>query len=196
MSDWKPGGHADALAMTASGLDFLHGAAAQLQDAALGEVLLGLQTIASKLTAARAAVLGQFDTAGAHDADGYQNSSSWLRDKAGMSRPAAKGQVKQMRSLRARPLLADAMAEGWLSESYASSIITWTKPLPPGEKTVADEILLGALRAGADLDDARLLATAIIENWKAQRPDPTTTPMTGSMTGRCASTRRWTGRGT
>ncbi|MBO0804447.1 MAG: DUF222 domain-containing protein [Nocardiopsaceae bacterium] len=171
-SRWEPGDHADALAMAASGLDYLRASAAQLADAALSEALLGLETVSSKLVATRAAILGQFDAAGVHDRDGHQNSSSWLRDKAGMSRPAARGQVKQMRSLRSRPLLADAMAEGWLSESYASSIIKWTRPLPPGEKGTADEILLGALRAGADLDDVHLLATAIIEKFKSQRPDP------------------------
>jgi hypothetical protein len=174
--DVTPGSYAGALAMIGGGLDFLNAAADQIPDAALGEVLLGLEEAGSKYTAARAAVLSRFDSAGAHDSDGYQNSSSWLKGKAGMSRPAARGQVKQMRSLRGRPLLATAMAEGWLHESCASSIIGWTKPLPPAEKAVADEILLGVLRSGADLDDLHLLATAIVEKWKAQRPDPDEDP--------------------
>jgi hypothetical protein len=68
------------------------------------------------------------------------------------------------------------MAGGWLHDSCAADIIRWTKPLPATEKTAADEILLGALNAGASLDDLHLLATAIIEKWKSARPDPDADP--------------------
>lgn len=84
--DGQPGDYAEALKLLAAGLDFLNTVAPQLPESALGEVLLGLEAAASRQVAARAAVLGQFDAVGAHDRDGYQNSSSWLRDKAGMSR--------------------------------------------------------------------------------------------------------------
>jgi hypothetical protein len=169
---WKPGGYIQALAMIAGGLDFLNVSADQIPETDLGGVLVELEASRSRMTAARAAVLNRFDAAGGHDSDGYQNSSSWLKDKAGMTRPAAKGRIKEMRTLRDRPLLTDAMAEGWLHDSYAADIIRWTKPLPAAEKTAADEILLGALNAGASLDDLHLLATAIVEKWKSTRPDP------------------------
>jgi hypothetical protein len=175
----KPGGYVQALAMIAGGLDFLNVSADQIPETDLGGVLVELEASRSRMTAARAAVLNRFDAVDAHSSDGYQNSSSWLKDKAGMTRPAARGRVKEMRILRDRPLLSDAMARGWLHDSYAADIIRWTKPLPVTEKTAADKILLAALNAGASVDDLHLLATAIIEKWKSARPDPDGDPDDG-----------------
>jgi hypothetical protein len=172
--DGQPGGYAEALAALAGSLDRLNAAVAagEVPESALGEVLLELEASGAKHAALRSAVLSAFDAADAHDPDGYQNSSSWLRDKARMSHRAAKGQMKQMRALRDRPLLAGAMAEGRLHDSCAADIVRWTRPLPVPEKTAADEILLGALDAGASPDDLCLLCTAIVEKYKSMRPDP------------------------
>jgi hypothetical protein len=179
--DGRPGDYAEALVTLAASLDHLNAAAAAggIPEPALGGVLLELESAGAKHAAARAAVLAQFDAADAHDADGYSGSSSWLRDKAGMTHRAARGQVKQMRILRDRPLLAGAMAEGWLHDSYAADIVKWTKPLPVAEKAAADEILLGALGAGVSPDDLYLLCIAIVEKWKSTRPDPDDDPDDG-----------------
>jgi hypothetical protein len=172
--DGVPGSYAEALVMLAGSLDRLNAAVAagEIPESGLGRVLLELESAGAKYVAARAAMLSRFDAVDAHDADGYQNSSSWLRDKAGMTHRAARGQMKEMRALRDRPLLAGAMTGGWLHDSYAADIVRWTKPLPVVEKQAADEILLGALDAGASLDDLYLLCTAIVEKWKSGRPDP------------------------
>jgi hypothetical protein len=172
--DGVPGGYAGALVMLAASLDCLNAAlaAGEVPEPALGEVLLQLESAGARHAAARAAALSQFDASDAHDADGYQNSSSWLRDKAGMTHRAAKGHMKEMRGLRDRPLLAGAMTEGRLHGSYAADIVRWTGPLPVADKRAADEILLGALGAGASPDDLYLLCTAIVEKWKSGRPDP------------------------
>jgi hypothetical protein len=170
-----PDGYAEALAMVASGLDYLNTAAAtgEIPEPALGEVLLGLEAAQAQQAAARSAALSLFDAADCHDADGCQNSSSWLRDKAGMTGPAARGRVKQMRTLRSRPRLAAAMSEGWLSESFADRIVAWTKPLPADMLDVTDELVLSVLRAGGDLEDVRLVVTAALESARAQQePDP------------------------
>jgi hypothetical protein len=176
--DGVPGSYAEALVMLAGSLDRLNAAVAagEIPEAGLGGVLLELESAGAKYAAARSGVLSQFDAADAHDADGYQTSSSWLRDKAGMTHRAAKGQMNQMRAFRDRPLLAGAMTEGWLHDSYAADIVRWTKPLPVAEKTAADEILLGALNAGASVDDLYLLGTAIVEKWKSTRNDPDDDP--------------------
>jgi hypothetical protein len=56
--------------------------------------------VQAKLTsAAHAGLLRRFDAAGAHDADGYGSSSSWLAAKAGMPRQAARTAVRQMRQI-------------------------------------------------------------------------------------------------
>ncbi|MBO0802718.1 MAG: hypothetical protein J2P25_06540, partial [Nocardiopsaceae bacterium] len=85
--DGVPGGHAEALAMLSASLDYLTSAVAEgeLAEPVLGEVLLGLQSAAAKHAAARSQVLSRFDAADCHDSDAYQNSSSWLRDRAGMT---------------------------------------------------------------------------------------------------------------
>jgi hypothetical protein len=148
-----PGNYAEALAMLASSLDYLGAAAAggQIPEPVLGEVLLGLEAAGARHAAARSAVLSRFDAAGWHDSDGYQNSSSWLRDKAGMTGPTARRRVRQMRTLRSRPRLAAAMAEGRLSESYADRIITWTKPLPADMLDATDALILSVIQAGGTL---------------------------------------------
>jgi hypothetical protein len=147
--DGKPGGYAEALAMLASGLDYLNGAAAggEIAEPALGEVLLGLEAVGARHAAARALVLSRFDAADCHDSNGYQNSSSWLRDKAGMTGPAARKYVKQMRTLRSRPRIAEAMGEGWLSQSYADRIIAWTKPVPADMLDTTDQLIVSVLWA-------------------------------------------------
>jgi Domain of unknown function (DUF222) len=164
--------------MVASGLDYLNAAAAggQIAEPALGEVLLGLEAAGTKHAAVRAAVLSRFDAADCHDSDGYQNSSSWLRDKAGMTGPAARRQVRQMRTLRSRPRLAEAMAGGWLGESYADRIIAWTRPLPGDMLDTVDALILSVLQAGGDLEDVRKIVAAALESEHAghaqDRPGP------------------------
>ena len=166
-----PGGYAEALAMDAVALDYLCAAAEDLPDAALGEVLLGLEAAGGRLAAARAAVLARFDAANAHDADGYVNSSSWLRDRSGMTHAAAKKQVKQSRVLRGRPLLAGAMLAGSLSESWADKLIVMTRPVPEDLRSYADEMVLKVLDAGGDLDDAARVIAKILE-CAAPQPGP------------------------
>ncbi|MBO0803556.1 MAG: DUF222 domain-containing protein [Nocardiopsaceae bacterium] len=168
--DGVPGGHAEALAMVASGLDYIASAAAEgeLAEPVLGEVLLGLQSAGAKHAAARSEILSRFDAAGCHDSDAYQNSSSWLRDRAGMTLPAAKRQVKQMRTLRARPRLAAALAEGWLSESWLDKIVAWTKPVPEDMRDFTDEMVLSVIEAGGDLNDAYKVITAVLDSAHAQ----------------------------
>ena len=173
--DGTPGGYAEALAMAASGLDYLNAAAAsgELADPVLGEVLLGLETAGAKQAAARASVLARFDAAGAHDADAYQNSTSWLRDKTGMTHGAARRQVKQMRVLRSRPRLAAGLGAGLLSESWLERIVTWTRTLPADMLDTIDALILSVLEAGGDLDDVYLVITAAVESERAQnQPGP------------------------
>src|ERR1700759_5501604 len=81
---------ADALRVTLAALDYLNSAAADLDGAACGDLLVGLGEARAKLTAAHAGLLRRFDAVRAHDADGYGSSSAWLAARAGMSRKAAR----------------------------------------------------------------------------------------------------------
>ena len=173
--DGIPGGYAEALVMLAASLDCLRAAAVsgEVTEAEYGRVLAGLQAAQSKHAAARAAVLDRFDSADSHDSDGYQNTAAWLRDKTGMTHGAARGQVRQMRTLRSRPRLAAALGTGLLSESWLAMITAWTRPLPPGMLDTIDALILSVLEAGGNLDDVFLVITAAVESERAQnQPDP------------------------
>ena len=163
---------ADALRMMNAGLDYLNGpGAGDLDAAACGSVLRSLGEVQAKFTAAHAAVLSRFDAADAHDADGYGTSVSWLDAMADMTRPDAKAEVRRMRLLRDHPSLADALAAGDISRSWALAIAGWTKKLPAELRAETIKILVEAARAGASRDDLRTIAGVALERWRASRPD-------------------------
>jgi hypothetical protein len=168
-----PGSVAEALRLAGAALDHLNSAAAGEPDgAACGEVVRALGELRAKFTAAQVAFLGRFDAADAHDADGDATTSAWLAAKAKMSRNDAKAAVGQMRRFGARPHLADALAAGMISESWAGEIIKWTKPLPTELRPATDKILVDAAAAGACLDDLAAIAAYALEQWRSQHPDP------------------------
>jgi hypothetical protein len=163
---------ADALRVTLAALDYLNSAAADLDGAACGDLLVGLGEVQAKLTAAHAGLLRRFDAARAHDADGYGSSSAWLAARAGMSRKAARASVRQMRQLGDRPLLGAALVAGSITDSLAFTIAGWTRKLPAEMRTETDRILLDAAAAGASLDDLATIAACAIETWRRRQPDP------------------------
>jgi hypothetical protein len=160
-----------ALAMAGAAMDYLNSAVAGLDGSACGELLIALGEVQAKLTAAHAGLLRRFDAADAHDADGYGSSSSWLAAKAGMPRKAARAAVRQMRQLRERPLLGDALATGGITDSLAFTIANWTRKLPAQMREETDRILLEAAAAGATTDDLAAIAACAIEAWRARQPD-------------------------
>ena len=168
-----PGSVAEALRLGDAFADYLNSpAAAGLDGAACGEVLLALGEIQAKLAAAHAEFLRRFDAADAHDADGYGSSSAWLAAKGRMTRRDARAAVRQMRQFSERPGLHDAVATGDLSRSWAEAITRWTRKLPVEMRDETDKILLEAAAAGASLEDLATIAAAAIEQWRSAQPDP------------------------
>jgi Domain of unknown function (DUF222) len=168
-----PGSVADALQMACASLDYLNSpAAAGLDGTASGPVLVALGALRSKATAAHAAFLRRFDTADAHDSDGYGSSAAWLMAMAKMSRDGARAAVRQMRQLAARPHLADGLAAGVLSESWVAQIARWTKDLPAELRDATDKILVEAAAGGACLDDLATIVAHALTQWRSQHPDP------------------------
>jgi Domain of unknown function (DUF222) len=169
----KPNSVIEALRMGDAFADHLNSpAAAELDGAACGEVLIALGDIQTKLAAAHATLLRRFDAANAHDADGYGSSSAWLAAKGRMTKRDAVAAVRQMRQFSQRPGLHDAVAAGDLSRSWADEIARWTRKLPEGMRDETDKILLEAAAAGASLQDLATIAAAAIERWRSTRPDP------------------------
>jgi hypothetical protein len=168
-----PGSVAEALRLGDAFADYLNSPdAVEVDGAACGEVLVALGGIQAKLAAAYAAFLRRFDAADAHDADGYGSTSAWLAAKAQLTKKDARAAVGQMRRLDERRHLAEALAVGGISGSWAAAIAGWTKKLPAGLRDETDRILLEAAAGGASLDDLAVIAACAIERWRQQQPDP------------------------
>jgi hypothetical protein len=169
---------ADALRVGRAVAGYLNSpAAGDLQGPARGEALEQLAAIASLLGAAHNGLLRQFDADDGHDADGYASSAAWLAGKTRLGRKDAKAAVRQMRLLARHPLLDAATTTGAVTVSWAKEIAGWTGRIDHEElQSEADQILIDAAQAGADLDDLKIIAQAAYEAWRAQEPDPEEDP--------------------
>jgi hypothetical protein len=168
-----PGSIAGALRIAHASLDYLNSpATAELHAAACGPVLAALGELQAKVTAAHAAFLRRFDAADAHDADGYGTSSAWLAAMAKLAPKDARAAVRRMRQLTEHRHIADALAAGQISASWAGQIIELTGKLPAELRGATDHILLDAAARGASLDDLRYLAACAWEQWRSGHPDP------------------------
>jgi hypothetical protein len=151
--------------------------ARELDGRARGEALEAIGAITSLLGAATNGLLRRFDADDAHDADGYATSAAWLAARTHLGRKDAKAAVRQMRLLGRHPLLDDATGAGAVTISWAREMAGWTGKIDDAElQADADQILLDAAGAGADLDDLRIIAQAAYEAWRAQEPDPDEDP--------------------
>ena len=150
-------------------VDYLNTPAARdLDGAACGEALIEIGAIASALAAVQNGLLRRFDADSGHDADGYASTAAWLAYKAGLGRKDAKATVRQMRLLGRHPLLDQAAAEGAVTVSRAREMAAWTGRIKDEDlQQDADQILLDAAKAGADLDGLRVIAQAAYEAWRA-----------------------------
>ena len=169
---------ADALRITRAAAVYLNSApAADLSFQARGEALEQLGAITSLLGAATNGILRRFDADYGHDADGYATSSAWLAAKNRLGPKDARAAVRQMRLLARHPHLDEATTAGGLTISWAKEIAGWTGQIDHHElRQEADQILVEAAAAGADLDDLKLIARAAYEAWRAQEPDPDEDP--------------------
>jgi Domain of unknown function (DUF222) len=151
--------------------------AAGLDGPARGQALEQLGAITSLLGAAANGLLRRFDADDGHDADGYASSATWLAAKNHLGRKDARAAVRQMRLLGRHPHLDAATATGAITISWAKEIAGWTGRIDHEElRQEADQILLDAAAAGADLDDLKLLAQAAYEAWRELEPDPEDDP--------------------
>ena len=159
-----PSSTAQALAMVRAGLGYIASCdAASLGTPVLAEALIGLEQAEAQHTAARAKMLAAFSAQQGHHADGQYGPAAWLRAFTRVTNGAATGAVKWARRLAAHPALADALAAGQLSVSWARALCEWTDRLPEDRRGDADAILLAAVLGGAGLADLAALAEQMIE---------------------------------
>jgi Domain of unknown function (DUF222)/HNH endonuclease len=166
----KPSGVTEALTMARAGLSFLATCdPAALPTATQAETLAGLERAEAALTAARAAALSAFCAGHGYEADGQFGPKPWLRAFTRVTKGAAAGAMAWMGRLQSHPLIAEALAGEAISASWAREVCSWTDRLPPGLIKDADQILLAAAAAGADLPGLALLADEMLA--RAATPD-------------------------
>ncbi len=158
----EPSSAGQALRMVLAGLGWLANAdAASLPVQVQAGALRGLERAASVHAAARARVLEGFSAQRGFEDDGAGSARSWLAWQTRVTPAAARAAVAAMRRLADHPAVAEALAAGAVSVSWARQITGWTDLLPVEARQDADVILLAAAEGGADLAGLGELAEEI-----------------------------------
>ena len=124
-----PSSAAQALAMLRASLGYLAGCdAAELGTSVQAEALIGLERAEAQHTAARARMLAAFSAQQGHHADGQYGPAAWLRAFTRITNGAAAAAVKWARRVAAHPVIAEALAAGQLSASWAKTICECDRP--------------------------------------------------------------------
>ncbi|MGH3192460.1 MAG: DUF222 domain-containing protein [Streptosporangiaceae bacterium] len=163
---------ADALVILESVMRSLASAdPAELPDAEVARRLRVLERVDAIEAAVRGGLLEALDATDGHLADGQRTSRTWLVHVTGVTKGQA-GEHKAVQALaRDHPALRAGLAEGWvISKSVALQLGRWTRAIPGEFRQEAEEILVTAARAGADL---RALAAICAEiRSRTASPDP------------------------
>ena len=158
----EPSSAGEALQMALTGLGWLARAdLASVPVPVQAEALRVLERAASMQTAARARVLAAFSAQRGFEDDGQGSARMWLTWQTRVTAGAARGTVGWMRRLENHPAVAEALAGGVLSVSWARQLTDWTGALPVAARPDADAILLAAAADGADLAGLAGLAEEI-----------------------------------
>ena len=166
-----PGSGGEALATLRSSACYLADLdAASMPAEALAHYIRELVQADAVATAALAQMLAAYDAKDGHLADGQKTLGTWLVHMARVTRSQA-AQYKAMRALPRdhRPLLAGLRTRA-VTKSVALQLAQWTRQIPAEYRAPAEEILVAAARAGADL---RALAQICAEiRSRTVPPDP------------------------
>jgi hypothetical protein len=166
------GSMAEGLAMVEAGLGILAGLdKAGIPCEALGQLLLGLERADAVEAAVRGEAMAAFDAQNGPEGDGQRTMRCWMVNTGGVTKgQAAEHLAVQKVAESHRPLHA-GLAEGWvLSKSVAVQLAKWATSIPEEYREQAENILVAAARAGADL---RALAAICAEiRARVASPDP------------------------
>ncbi len=166
-----PASGGEALAKLRSSVGYLADLdAAQLPAAALARYIRELVQADAVATAALAHLLAAYDAKDGHLADGQRSLGPWLVHMARVTR----GQAAQYKAIRAlardhQPLLA-GLRTGAVTTSVALQLAKWTQAIPAEFRGQAEEILITAARAGADLRSLAQICAEIRS--RTAPPDP------------------------
>jgi uncharacterized protein DUF222 len=167
-----PGDLPGALAMLDGALGFLADMdAAGTPAAVLAVGLRALERADAVGAAARGRMLAAFDVQDGPVADGQRTTRTWLVHSTRITR----GQAAEHKAVQALAeghwvLLAGLREGDVVTKSIALQLARWTAAIPEEFREKAEEILVGAARAGADL---RALAAICAEiRYRTATPDP------------------------
>ncbi|HEX2320356.1 MAG TPA: hypothetical protein VHJ18_15345, partial [Streptosporangiaceae bacterium] len=120
----EPVSAGQALQMAAAGLGWLARAdLASVPVTVQAEALRELERLLSFHTAARARTLAAFSAQRGYEDDGQGSSRTWLTWQTRVTAGAARGTVAWTRRLEHHPAVAEALAGGSLSVSFARQLI-------------------------------------------------------------------------
>ena len=169
----SPGSAREALEMLMSAMSYLSAVdATALAAETQAQCLQVLEQLDAIETAARASILAAFTAGQGYAADADYSPRAWLMYKTRVTRGAASGHMGWVRRAAAHPEVVRALAQGYVvSESVARAICQWSDKLPEDCRDAADEILIGAAKAGMDLPDLAALAGEIYQRSLPDTPD-------------------------
>ena len=167
-----PAGEADELDL----LQTLMGSLAstdptQLPDEEVARRLRILEQVDAMGAAVRGGLLAAFSAQDGCVAHGQRTTRTWLVHCTRVTKSQAGEHQAVEKVARDHPALHAALAEGWVvTKSEAVQLAKWTRAIPGEYRTEAEEILVTAARAGADL---RALAAICAEiRYRTAQPDP------------------------
>src|SRR5277367_7044211 len=168
----SPASATEALRMLRSAMGYLSAADATAMAAETqAGCLQALEQVTAMGTAARTSILAAFTSGQGYCADADYSPKAWLINKTRVTKAAAVSYTAWVRRAAAHPQVADTLAAGEMSESYARAICGWTDKLPEDCREDADAILVGAAGAGMDLRDLAALAAEIYARSLPDTPD-------------------------
>jgi uncharacterized protein DUF222 len=166
-----PASAGEALEMLESAAGFLAGLdAAEMPAEAIAECLLGMERADAVQAAARGQFLVAFDVKDGHLGDGQRTTRTWLVHTTGVTRgQAAEHKAVQALAVGHPPLLAGLREGHVITKSVALQVAKWTGAIPDEYRAQAEEIVIAAARAGANL---RALAAICAEiRYRTAPPD-------------------------
>ncbi len=168
-----PSNAAEALGMVKCGMGFLADTdPSELPDAALAELLRGLEEVNAIEAVARGRLLAAFDARDVHLGDGQRTTMAWLVHCLRLTKGQAAGHLAVAGVARERrPLLGGLRKGQLLTASVAVRVARWVRKLPAEFRDQAEELLAGAALAGVDLRGLARMYAEIAEAVAGPDPD-------------------------
>ena len=151
--------------------------AAELPSPTLAGCLQGMERAGAVLTVAQARSLTAFGAKEGYLADGQRTMRTWEVNVLRVTR----GQASEYQAVQAltrdhEPLLGGLREGDVITKSVALQLARWTRDIPAEFRAEAEEILVAAARAGADLRALAAICAEIRSRTAAPDPDDGTLP--------------------